>query len=290
VTLTWPVMLAVLCGAMLHAGWNALVKSSDDKQADTALVHFLGALVALPVGLWVGLPRPECWPFMAASLAIHVGYYVALAGAYQHGELGLTYPIMRGVAPLLVALGSAAIIGESPSAGAWLGIIGITVGVALVGLSHPGQALHHGKAVAFAFANAAIIASYTFVDGLGVRQAGPAVTEVLSYVMWLFVLDGFPYPLLLWWRRGPQGRQMLVDYARSRWPLAALGGAASIGSYAIALWAMTRAPVASVAALRETSVLFATVLGTVMLKEAFGLQRAVGAVVIVGGVMALRLG
>ena len=283
-------MLAVLCGAMLHAGWNALVKSSDDKQADTALVHFLGALVALPVGLWVGLPRPECWPFMAASLAIHVGYYVALAGAYQHGELGLTYPIMRGVAPLLVALGSAAIIGESPSAGAWLGIIGITVGVALVGLSHPGQALHHGKAVAFAFANAAIIASYTFVDGLGVRQAGPAVTEVLSYVMWLFVLDGFPYPLLLWWRRGPQGRQMLVDYARSRWPLAALGGAASIGSYAIALWAMTRAPVASVAALRETSVLFATVLGTLMLKERFGVQRALGAVVIVGGVMALRLG
>jgi phosphonate utilization associated putative membrane protein len=283
-------MLAVLCGAMLHAGWNALVKSSDDKQADTALVHFLGALVALPVALWVGLPRPECWPFMAASLAIHVGYYVALAGAYQHGELGLTYPIMRGVAPLLVALGSAAIIGEAPSAGAWLGIIGITVGVALVGLSHPGQALHHGKALAFAFANAAIIASYTFVDGLGVRQAGPAVTELLSYVMWLFVLDGFPYPLLLWWRRGPQGRQMLVDYARSRWPLAALGGAASIGSYAIALWAMTRAPVASVAALRETSVLFATVLGTLMLKERFGVQRALGAVVIVGGVMALRLG
>ncbi len=289
-TLTWPVVLAVLCGAMLHAGWNALVKSSDDKQADTALVHFLGALVALPVALWVGLPRPECWPFMAASLAIHVGYYIALAGAYQHGELGLTYPIMRGVAPLLVALGSAAIIGESPPAGAWLGIIGSTVGVALVGLSHPGQALHHGKALAFAFANAAIIASYTFVDGLGVRQAGPSVTEVLSYVMWLFVLDGFPYPLLLWWRRGPQGRQALVDYARSRWPLAAIGGAASIGSYAIALWAMTRAPVASVAALRETSVLFATVLGTLMLKERFGLQRAAGAVVIVGGVMALRLG
>jgi phosphonate utilization associated putative membrane protein len=290
VTLTWPVVLAVLCGAMLHAGWNALVKSSDDKQADTALVHFLGALVALPVALWVGLPRPECWPFMAASLVIHVGYYVALAGAYQHGELGLTYPIMRGVAPLLVALGSTALIGESPSAGAWLGIIGITVGVALVGLAHPGQALHHGKALAFAFANAAIIAAYTFVDGLGVRQAGPAVTEVLSYVMSLFVLDGVSYPLLLWWRRGPQGRQVLVAYARARWPLAAMGGAASIASYAIALWAMTRAPVASVAALRETSVLFATVLGTLMLKERFGAQRAIGACVIVGGVMALRLG
>jgi drug/metabolite transporter (DMT)-like permease len=96
--------------------------------------------------------------------------------------------------------------------------------------------------------------------------------------------------LLLWWRRGPQGRQALVAYARQRWPVAAMGGAASIGSYAIALWAMTRAPVASVAALRETSVLFATVLGTLMLKERFGVQRALGAAVIVAGVMALRLG
>ena len=82
--LTWPVVLTVLCGALLHAGWNALVKSSDDKQADTALVHFLGAVVALPVALWVGLPPAQCWPFMAASLVIHVGYYVALVGACQH--------------------------------------------------------------------------------------------------------------------------------------------------------------------------------------------------------------
>jgi len=289
-TLTWPVVWAVLLGALLHACWNALVKSSGDKPLDTALVHGLGAVVALPFALAVGLPPADCWPFIVASLCIHVGYYIALAGAYEHGELGLTYPIMRGVAPLIVALGSAAIVGESPSPAAWLGILGITLGVALVGLAHPGQALHHGKALAFAFANAAIIAAYTFVDGLGVRQAGPTLPEVLSYVLWLFVLDGLPYPLLVWWRRGPQGREALRDYVRRRWPVAAVGGMASIGSYAIALWAMTRAPVASVAALRETSVLFATVLGTVMLKEAFGWQRALGAVVIVGGVMALRLG
>lgn len=227
---------------------------------------------------------------MAASLCIHVGYYIALAGAYQHGEFGLTYPIMRGCAPLVVALGSATVVGESLSPLAWAGVLGITFGVALVGLAHPGQALHHGKALAFAFANAGIIAAYTFVDGLGVRLAGPTLPEVLSYVLWLFVLDGLPYPLLVWWRRGPDGRAHVLRYARQRWPVAMLGGTASIGSYAIALWAMTRAPVASVAALRETSVLFATVLGTLLLKERFGLQRAAGAVVIVGGVMALRLG
>lgn len=288
-TLTWPVVLAVLCGAALHAGWNALVKSAGDKTVDTALVHFLGAGVALPFALWVGLPRPESWPFIAGSLFIHIGYYTALAGAYQHGELGLTYPIMRGFAPLLVALGSATVVGESPSAAAWIGIVGITLGVTLVGLAHPGEALHHGKALAFAFANAAIIATYTFVDGLGVRTEVAVGGEVMRYVLWLFVLDGFPYPLLVLLRRGPQGRRDIWAYARQRWPLAAIGGTASIGSYAIALWAMTRAPVASVAALRETSVLFATVLGTWMLKERFGWQRAIGTVVIVGGVMALRL-
>ena len=288
--LTWPVVAAVLLGAVLHAGWNALVKSSGDKPLDTALVHFLGAVVALPMLIAVGLPRPETLPYIVASLTIHVAYYIALAGAYQHGEFGVTYPIMRGFAPMLVALGSLPFLGEAPSVAAWVGIAGITLGVALVGLSHPGEALHHGKALGFAFANAAIIALYTIVDGRGVRTEVAAGGDALRYVLILFVLDGFPYPTLVWLRRGPEGRRRILAYARSRWPLAALGGLASIGSYAVALWAMTRAPVASVAALRETSVLFATVIGTVMLKERFGLQRAMGAVVIVAGVMALRLG
>ena len=289
-SLTWPVVLAVLCGAMLHASWNALIKSGHDKAVDTALVHFLGALVALPFALWVGPPPPGAWPYIAMSLFIHIGYYIALVGAYQHGELGLTYPIMRGFAPLLVAIASGALIGEAPTLAAWLGIVGIAVGVGLVGLAHPGEALHHRKALAFAFANAAIIATYTIVDGRGVRASVVDDHGALRYVMTLFVLDGIAYPLLVWLRRSAVQRNGIVRYARQRWPVAALGGSASIGSYAIALWAMTRAPVASVAALRETSVLFAAVLGTVLLKERFGLQRAIGTGVIVAGVMALRFG
>ena len=289
-TLTWPIVLAVLLGAALHASWNVLVKSAGDKPVDTALVHFLGALVAVPLLLWVGLPRVEAAPYIAASLVIHIGYYIALAGAYEHGELGMTYPIMRGLAPLLVALGSGSLLGESPTVTAWMGTVAITVGVALVGLAHPGEALHHRKALAFAFANAVIIATYTFVDGVGVRAEVAAGGNALRYVMILFVLDGLPYPLLVWLRRSPQQRRDIVAYARTRWPKAALGGAASIGSYSIALWAMTQAPVASVAALRETSVLFAALLGTWLLKERFGLQRAVGTLVVVAGVVSLRLG
>jgi len=289
-TLSWPVVLAVLFGAVLHAGWNALVKSSGDKELDTALVHFLGALVALPPLLLVGVPPAATWPFIGASLVVHIAYYVTLAGAYKHGELGMTYPIMRGSAPLLVALGSQLVLGESLSPLAWAGVLGVTLGVAMVGLAHPGEALHHRRALAFAGANAVVIMTYTFIDGSGVRTAVAAGASALSYVMLLFVLDGVPYPALVVLRRDTAGRRAILEYAKRRWPLAALGGAASIGSYAIALWAMTRAPVAAVSALRETSVLFATLLGAWLLKERLGPQRLSGALVIVGGVIALRFG
>jgi drug/metabolite transporter (DMT)-like permease len=202
----------------------------------------------------------------------------------------MTYPIMRGFAPLLVALGSGALIGESPSAVAWLGIVGIALGVGLVGLAHPGAALHHRKALAFAFSNSVIIALYTVVDGLGVRASVAGGGSALQYVMLLSVLEGSFYPGLVWLQRTPSARVELLRHARRRWPVATFGAAASIGSYAIALWAMTTAPVASVAALRETSVLFAALLGVWLLKERFGVQRALGTGVIVAGVMALRFG
>ena len=283
------VVLAVLLGALLHATWNALVKSSGDKQLDLALVHLLGGIAALPLLWWVGLPPVSAMPFIGLSLLIHIAYYVTLNGAYQHGDLGSTYPIMRGSAPLLVALGSTLLLGERLSPAAWLGIGAVTAGVLMVGLARPAETLHHGRAIAYALANAVVIAGYTLVDGHGVRLSADAGATAASYVVLLFVLDGIPYPSLVFLQRSRAARQAMLDYARRRWPLATLGGLASLGSYWIALWAMTRAPVAAVSALRETSVLFATALSVMVLKERFGLQRAGGAVVIVGGVVALRL-
>ena len=287
--MTWPIVLAVLAGAMLHAAWNALIKSAGDKALDTALVHLMGAVVALPLALLIGPPTMAAAPYIAASLVVHVGYYVALAGAYQNGEMGMTYPIMRGTAPLLVAMGSSTVLGEVPTPAAWLGILGVAGGVALVGLAHPGEALHHRKALAFALANAVCIMAYTLIDGLGVRAETRAGGSVWSYLLWLVVLDAFAYPALVWRQRSAEQRRLALTYARGRWPMAALGGTASMGSYSIALWAMTKAPIASVAALRETSVLFAVALSTWLLKERFGVQRALGAAVIVAGVLALRL-
>jgi len=280
-TLTWPVVAAVLFGALLHAGWNALVKSSRDKALDTAVIHLTGSLVALPLVLVVGWPSPAAWPFILTSVVIHIAYYIALAGAYTHGDLGLTYPLMRGTAPLLVALSAATLLGETLSPLAWAGVLGVSCGVLALGLSR--HALESPRAVGFALANAVVIAAYTVVDALGVRAGGSA----LQYVVALFVLDGWPFALMVFIRRGGA---VAWPYARARWPMAAMAAAASLGSYGIALWAMTQAPVATVAALRETSVLFAAWLGVWFLKEAFTLRRAAGTAAIVAGVMALRMG
>jgi drug/metabolite transporter (DMT)-like permease len=243
-TLTWTVLAAVLLGALLHASWNAVIKASYDKELDTAVMHGTGALVALPAALAVGWPAAEAWPYILASVAIHLGYFVTLAGALRHSDLGLAYPLMRGTAPLLVALAATLGLGEALGPWAWAGMLGICVGV---------------------------------------RASGNA----LQYTLALFALSGWPFAALVLARRG---RAVMWPYARGRWPFALGGALASMGSYGLALWAMTQAPVATVAALRETSVLFAALLGTWLLKEAFSLQRAVATAAIVAGVVALRMG
>ncbi len=277
--LTWPVFLAVVFAALLHASWNAMVKSSTDKGLDMALIHLFGSVLAIPLVLWVGLPDPASWPFMAASLVIHIAYYVALTGAYQHGDLGLTYPIMRGTAPLLVAIFSVATVGEHLTATSWVGVIAICGGVLLLGVNR--HALQSPKALKFALANAVVIALYTVVDAMGVRASGNA----LQYVFLLFLLDGWPFAYLMWLRK----RGAMLAYAKARWPVTLVGACASLSAYGIALWAMTQAPMATVAALRETSVLFAALIGYWFLKEKFTVQRWAGTLTILAGMLALRL-
>jgi phosphonate utilization associated putative membrane protein len=279
-TLSWTVVCAVLLGALLHASWNALVKSSTDKDLDMALQSLFGSLWSIPLLAWVGWPQAASWPYILVSALIHVGYYVTLVGAYRHGDLSLTYPLMRGSAPLLVALSTHFFFGESLSPVAWAGVSGISAGVLTLGLN--ARALQAPKALAFALVNAAIIACYTVVDGMGVRTSGNAV----QYIGGLFLLQGVPFTLLVYYQRG----NVLLQYAKGRWPVTAAGSLASKASYGIALWAMTKAPVAMVAALRETSVLFAVFLGVFFLHEAVTRRRVVGALVIVCGVVGLRVG
>jgi drug/metabolite transporter (DMT)-like permease len=279
--LTLGVTLAVLGAGLLHAGWNALLKSAPggDPLLDTATVvagSGVWALVAIPA---VGVPDAASWIFMLMSVAIHWAYYITLAHAYRTGDLSFAYPLMRGTAPLIATLLSILILREFPSPQVALGIVLICAGI--VGIAFVGRNPHPRAAVLFALGNAAIIALYTLVDGAGARASGRAA----SYAVWLTFLEALPF---LCWIRWQRGRRAIAYVARS-WRRGLLGGAASLGAYAIVLWAMTRAPIAAVAALRETSVLFAALIGALYLKEGFGWPRLAGAASVVAGVAALKL-
>lgn len=276
--LTLGVTLAVLGAALLHATWNALIKSGTDPLLDTALVALAGTLVALPLTLLVEPPAPESWPYLGVSIAVHLGYYAALAGAYKAGDLSHGYPIMRGVAPLLVAATSWLRLGESLTATAWTGVLLICAGVPSLGLAGGGA---NRKATAWALFSAAIIATYTLADGAGVRLAGGAE----RYVVWLLLVVGLPFGLaVLAAKRGA-----LLRHASKHWRRGLAGGVLSGLSYGIALWAMTRAPVAIIAALRETSVIFAALIGAWWLKEGHIKSRLAGAAVVLAGLVALKL-
>ncbi len=281
--MTGPLIAVVLLGALLHASWNALVKSSIDKALDTALIHILVSLLAVPVVFWVGWPPAAAWPYIGVSVTIHIAYYIALTQAYRYGDMSLTYPLMRGTAPLLVALSAGVALGEHLSFWAWVGIATISAGVLSLGLTR--HAFDSRRAVGFALANAVVIAVYTVVDGQGARVTIQSGATVVQYVATMFMLDGWPFGLMVAWRR----RSAALHYARQRWPVATLGALGSLGSYAIALWAMTQAPVAAVAALRETSVLFAAFIGAWFLGEKLTLRRLAGTAVILAGVVVLRL-
>lgn len=279
--LSLGITLAVLGAGFLHAGWNALLKAAPggDQMLDTASVVAGSSVCALLLLPWVPLPAPAAWKFMVASAAIHFAYYITLAHAYRTGDLSFAYPLMRGTAPLIVAVLGIVFLHELPTAHVMAGILLICAGI--VSIAFVRRQRHPPAAAAWAFANAAIIAAYTLVDGSGARVAGNA----MAYVAWLIFLEGLPFVAWIVWRRGPSA----IGYLQRGWRRGLFGGACALAAYGIVLFAMTRAPVAAVAALRETSVLFAALIGAVWLKEGLGPMRLAGAASVVAGVAALKL-
>jgi phosphonate utilization associated putative membrane protein len=281
VALTLPVTFAVLFGALLHAAWNAMVKRGGDPLVELALVTAGASVLSLALLPLVPFPSAAAWPFLLASIVIHVGYYATLIGTYRHADLSVGYPLMRGSAPLLVTLAGVLLLGEHPTPSTWAGIVLICGGV--ISLSLAGGHRHGARATAtaYALANASLIAAYTLVDAAGARVSGSAP----GYVLWMFFLEGLPFSAFLLLRRG----HAFVDAARARWPTALAGGACSGVSYGIAVWAMTVAPVGAVSALRETSVVFALALGAWLLNERVGARRWVSVAIVLAGAVTLRV-
>ena len=276
------VLSVILLSALLHAGWNAAVRASSDKLLAALHVVCGAAVLGLPLLWLLPAPAPESWPYLLASGLIHVAYFALVARAYQGADLGLAYPLMRGTAPVLVAAVAALWLHELPTPLGWLGIALICSGVlALAGRAWQ-QGLQHPGAAWAALANAGVIALYTLVDGLGVRLAGQA----LSYTVWLFVLNA---AFVLPWVILRRGRAVLRAPA-GIWRTMLLGGAGTLGAYGLVLWAMTQTSIASVAALRETSIVFAALIGTFLLREGWSRLRLVSALLVCAGAVLIKLG
>lgn len=273
------VIALVLFGALLHATWNALVKAGSEKSLDAAMVALGAATVAVPFLPFMPLPHPDAWPFILVSALFQFVYFQLVAASYRAGDIGLVYPLMRGVAPLLVAATSGALIGENLSSGALAGVLTISTGVLTLAF----EARKGGKhAILLALANAVVIASYTYVDGIGARIS----LNPISYTLWMALL---PPVLLFSWAFITRGVKPVLRHVRSQWWRGLIGGGGSIGAYGLALWAMTKAPVATVAALRETSILFAIVISIVFLKERVSIFRIAAACLIALGALMLKL-
>jgi|ERR1043166_6273700 drug/metabolite transporter (DMT)-like permease len=276
------VFAAVLFAALCHAAWNASIKRGLDPLATTVAISAGAALVSLALLPVVGLPEAAAWPWVIASVLVHLVYFASLIECYRTGDMSQVYPIARGSAPLMTAAVTTAFAGESIGLSGWLGIVLLVAGVLLLSL-RGGRDLARidRRAVAFALFTAVTICGYSVVDGVGARSAGSAN----AYSVALFVGIG---PVMALYALARQGRAGMAVVAQS-WRIGLAGGALQLGSYGIAIWAMTLAPIAIVAALRETSVLFGALIAIVVLKEPLRAGRVAAALLIVAGLVLIRL-
>ena len=275
------VFLAVLLAAAMHAGWNAVVKGGGDPFTTvTHVTLFSGAagLVWLPL---LEAPKPNVWIWLLASAAIHTVYRLMMIGAYRSGDMAQVYPIMRGTPPLVTAIATALLIGEVIGPAGFAAVTALSLGVVAMSLKGGQLGRFNRRAVGFALASALSTVGYTLADGIGARTHGAA----FGYVCWMTVGNSVAMQVTALAMRGPS----IYASLPGNWKLAAGGGLMSLMSYAIAIWAMTQAPIALVAALRESSVLFGALIATLILKEPLTGWRIAASALVVAGVVLLRI-
>ncbi|HET8642336.1 MAG TPA: DMT family transporter [Pseudonocardiaceae bacterium] len=271
---------AVLASAVLHASWNALAHRVPEPLAAMSLIGIGISALSVPLLLTVPAPAPSSWPYLGTSLTLHVAYVVLLARSYRLGDFGQVYPIARGISPLVVTLIAAAFLGERLSPATLAGVLVVCAGLAVLVGRGAFDRSRDTRAVVAAGATGLSISAYTVVDGAGVRAAGGE----LGYAVWLLAGVGLGMALTAW----PVTRRGLGALLAGRWWLAPVGGVLCWSSYALVLWAQARGALGPVAALRETSVVVAAVIGTVAFGERFGRRRILATVLVAAGIVLIN--
>jgi drug/metabolite transporter (DMT)-like permease len=276
------VFLMVLCAALVHATWNALVKADGDRLSLIKLMSGTQIGMSLCLIPFVSAPAADCWPFLLASSVLNTGYMLMLNRAYQSGDLSLVYPFARGVVPLFVALVSVMALGENLTYANQAAVVIIGLGITSLALAQRPTSFIDLRPVVFAVGTGAFIAGYTIVDGLGARLAGSAH----GYMVWLSLMTSIAIVACAHWLQ--RGQQVPIGRATGYGGVAA--GLMSYGSAWVVIWALTLAPIALVSALRETGVVFAVVIGVLILKESLSLSRLASIATTLIGTIVLKLG
>ena len=275
------VFIAVLVAALLHAGWNTLVKVGLDRVSTILLLGIVQAVIAIPILPFVTQPAQQAWIWIAVSALLHTGYKVFLVQAYAHADLSQAYPLARGTAPLIVTVVSVVFLGVTLAPLSLVAIGAISVGILLMAAKGATSGFMNGRALFYALGTAGFTASYTLVDGIGARLAESAS----GFILWLVIGDAIGTTAYALWTRGTAIFPALVP----AWKVGVAAGAMSLGSYWIAVWAFTQAPIALVAALRESSILFAVLIAAFVLREHVSRWRWASALSIATGVVLMRL-
>ncbi|AEW98479.1 DMT family transporter [Streptantibioticus cattleyicolor] len=275
------VPVVVLTAALLHAVWNGQAHRVGDKLAGFTLISLAYAGFGAVLVWFTPVPGAAAWPYLASSAALQVLYQFLLLRAYQLGDFGQMYPLARGTAPLLVAVVSAAVLGQALPAGEAIGVLVISGGLAGLALADGIPGRDRLPALAAAVGTGVVIAAYTVVDGTGVRHSG----TVTGYIAWLFLCQGPVLPLLAWASHG----RSLPDRLRPVWWRGLTGGVLSLLAYALVVWAQAHGSLPAVAALRETSILIAALLGTLVFRERFGARRMAASATVLAGITVLEL-
>jgi drug/metabolite transporter (DMT)-like permease len=272
----------VLLAAILHAIWNAIVKTGEDRMLTLTLVIGAGSVMAAMVLPFIEPPAPESWPYLLLSTALHTAYYFLLIRAYHYGDLSLIYPVSRGGAPLLVALGAATFFSEVPTSMELGGLVLASLGIATFALERKKGEKWDYRPFLYGLAIAAFVSAYTLADGIGVRLSG----NPLSFILWLF----FVYALPLVFSSLIFKRREFIPYLRMHWwRTGVIGGGMCATAYALVVWALMYAPMAHVSAMRETSVVFAALIGIFGLGESFGPRRIIAASMVTAGLILMQL-
>lgn len=270
----------LLGSAFLHAVWNTIVKGGQNKLFEVSMKAGGACLCALLFIPFLPAPAPESWPYITASMCIHVLYYLFVAKAYKGADMSYAYTIMRGSAPLLTALVSVFILGNSLNGGGWVGVLLLSAAIFTLAADSVRHGCFRLAPTVTALANAFVIMGYTLVDGVGVRHSGSPV----AYACWVFFANGFPIVTIAWF----SGKGEYPRYLARRWKYGLFGGFCSFLAYGLSVVAMAYAPISLVAALRETSVIFGMLLAVYLLKEKFYLARAVSVLLVVAGTAAIK--